>query len=60
MAKKIPEGWRLAVVGPDGDVEGTVDIGGYDLSKQMARVVVANDVLDIINRVPGFAEEEEE
>jgi hypothetical protein len=45
---KVKEGVRLYVVNPAGDIMDSILIGGYDLSKPMARVSLCEDVEEML------------
>jgi len=47
---KLPEGYKVLVVNPDGEVVGEIDIGEYDLEKQVARSVLINEIQEIAER----------
>jgi hypothetical protein len=47
---QIPEGWKVAVVRPDGTVADTVAIGGYDLEVPFAAGQLAYEVRDMVDR----------
>lgn len=47
---KVPDGFRLLVVNQSGTVVETLDIGGYDLSKSGARIVIADDIDRVVSR----------
>jgi hypothetical protein len=41
---KIPDGYKVAVVGPDGTIADTIDIGGADLTRTQAASWLAGSV----------------
>lgn len=43
---KIAEGVKLHIVKADGELVETVDLGGYDLSKAMARAELMQTIVD--------------
>ena len=49
---RLKQGWKLLVVKPDGEVVEEIDIGEYDLDKQVARA-------DVMNQIQEAAEKEE-
>lgn len=46
----IPEGYRLAIVGPDGNVIESIDLGGYNLDRGAARADLVNQIAAAVGR----------
>jgi hypothetical protein len=46
---KVKEGVRLYVVNSAGDIQDSIPIGGYDLSKPMARSSLVGEIEEMLN-----------
>ena len=47
---RLPEGFSLLVQNPDGVIVSEIDIGDYDLDKQIARGDVMNQIQQAVER----------
>jgi hypothetical protein len=46
----IPDGYRLAVMDAEGLIADTVEIGGVDLRRPLARELVCAEISDVVAR----------
>ena len=46
----IPEGWKVAVLDPQGTVVDTIDVGGQDLTLWPVQVQVCTEVRHAVRR----------
>ncbi len=46
----IPEGYRLAVVAPDGTIVDTADIGGTNISRSWGVESITDDAINMLER----------
>lgn len=44
----IPEGWSLKVVNPDGEIVGSLCMGGYNLDIEIARTDLVDSIVEIV------------
>lgn len=47
---KLPRGYKITITDKDGVVLGEIDIGEYDLEKQVARSVLIDEIQKIAER----------
>jgi hypothetical protein len=43
---QIAEGYTLALIGPDGTVVDTFDVGGYDLEQALPAMTLGLDIME--------------
>lgn len=47
---RIAEGYKVLIEEPSGDIIAVIDIGDYDLDKQIARADIMNQIQEITER----------